>query len=135
MYHTYIVVTFLAPPQNTTAIRGSQVTISCGYKWHTALLTEWFINETVFNQQELQNSSLYQLNSPTSPMTYSLTVFSINSTTTFKCVVLSDTTTTSTPGTVTVIVGTCMARDGIILMSIHCHIPIHKVVILLSMQF
>ena len=78
------------------------MTISCGYVSITALPVTWIINGTSFTQQEIVNSPLYQLNNPTSPMTHSLTVFSINGTTTFQCVVLSTPTTTSTRGTVIV---------------------------------
>ena len=79
--------------------------ISCGYMSVTLLPVTWIINGTSFTQEEIQNSPLYQLNNPTSPMTISLTVFSINGTTTFQCMVLSTPNTTSTRGTVTVING------------------------------
>ena len=49
------------------------------------------------------NSPLYQLNNPTIPPAYSLTVFSINDTTTFQCIVLSAPNTASTRGTIIVI--------------------------------
>ena len=98
----HLVVTFIAPLENTTVCRGSDVNISCGYKSATAIPIKWWINGTEFTQEDLQNNPLYQLNSPTSPMTYSLTVFSIDGTTTFQCVVLSDPTITSTLGTVIV---------------------------------
>ena len=78
------------------------MTISCGYGGATALPVTWIINGTSFTQEEIVNSPLYQLNNPTSPMTHSLTLFSINGTTTFQCVVLSTPTTTSTRGTVIV---------------------------------
>ena len=63
----------------------------------------WMINGTSFTQQEILNSPLYQLNNVSSPMTTSLTVISINVTTTFQCIVHLTQTTTSTLGTVTVI--------------------------------
>ena len=73
----------------------------------TALPVTWIINGTSFTYQEIQDSPLYQLNNPNSPMSFSLTVFSINGTTTFQCIVLSTpNTTTSTRGTVTVTNGT-----------------------------
>ena len=78
------------------------MTISCGHVTVTTLPVTWIINGTSFSQEEIQNSPLYQLNNPTSPPTVSLTVFSINGTTTFQCVVLSIPHTTSTRGTVTV---------------------------------
>ena len=105
--HVHSVVIIIAPPENTTVCRGrdSDVTISCGYGSGTALPVTWIINGTSFTQEEIVNSPLYQLNNPTSPLTASLTVFSINGTTTFHCVVLSTPNTISTRGTVTVING------------------------------
>ena len=96
-------MTITRPPENSTVKRGSDVTISCGYLWATALPVTWIINETSFTQQEINDSQLYRLNFATSPMTFSLTVFSINGTTTFQCVVQSTPVTTSTRGTVLVI--------------------------------
>ena len=82
--------------------------ISCGYVSGTALPVTWIINGMSFTQEEIVNSPLYQLNNPTSPMTFSLTVFSINGTTTFQCIVqLTPNTATSTRGTVTVTSGMC----------------------------
>ena len=81
------------------------MTISCGYQWPRALPVTWIINGTSFTQQEVVDSPLYQLNNPTAPMIGSLTVHSINHTTTFKCIVHSTPTTTSTLGTVTVTTG------------------------------
>ena len=102
---TYFIVTFLAPPENTTVNVGSNVTISCGYSASTALPVTWIINGTSFTQEEIMDSPLYQLNNAGSPMTHSLTVISINSTTTFQCIVHSTPSTTSTLGTVTVTAG------------------------------
>ena len=96
------VVNIVAPPENTTVTRGSNVTISCGYLWSTVLPVTWIINGTLFTQQEVGDSPLYQLNNPTAPMRISLTVFSINYTTTFQCIVHSTPSTTSSLGTVTV---------------------------------
>ena len=78
------------------------MTISCGYTSATALAVTWIINGISFTQEEIVNSPLYQLNDPNTPMRYSLTVFSINGTTTFQCIILSTPNTTSTHGTVTV---------------------------------
>ena len=107
LYYIYffdvrIVVTFLTPPQNITVTRGSDVTISCGYQSSTGLLTEWIINGTRFTQQELLDNPRYQHNDVFSARNYSLTVFSINGTTTFQCIVMSNPTINSTRGTVTV---------------------------------
>ena len=93
------------PPENETVNIGSNVNISCGYQWPRALPVTWIINGTSFTQQEIVDSPLYQLNNPNSPMKVSLTVLSINHTTTFQCVVHSTLNTTSTLGTVTVTTG------------------------------
>ena len=105
--YTYVclVVIFTTPPENITVSRGSDVTISCGYQRISATPVLWIINRTSFTQDEVNNSPLYQLNNPTSPMTFSMTVFSINDTTTFQCVIVTPLT-TSVQGTVTVINGT-----------------------------
>ena len=96
-------MTITTPPENTTVCRGVDVTISCGYLSATALPVTWIINGTSFTQKEILNSPLYQLNNPIVPMIISLTVFSINGSTTFQCIVLSTPNTiTSTCGTVTV---------------------------------
>ena len=103
MQYYIFTVTFTTPPENTTVCRGSDVTISCGYQWHSVLPVTWIINGISFTQEEIVNSPLYQLNNPFSPMTTSLTVFSINSTTTFQCVVLSTPRSISTRGIITVV--------------------------------
>ena len=99
-------MTITRPPENIIACRGSNVTISCGYQWARALPVTWIINGTSFTYQEIVDSPLYQLNNPTSPMLVSLTVFSINYTTTFQCVVHS------TPNTTTSILGTVTVPTG-----------------------
>ena len=99
----YFAVPIHRPPENTTACRGSNVTVSCGYISATAVPVTWIINGTSFDQEMLENSQLYQLDNPIHPLHYSLTVFSINHTTTFQCIVHTTSGTTSTPGTVTVI--------------------------------
>ena len=76
------------------------MTISCGYAGATALSVTWIINGTSFTLLEVVDSPLYQLNNLGSPMTVSLTVLSINYTTTFQCIVHSTPNTTSTLGTV-----------------------------------
>ena len=78
------------------------MTISCGHVTATLLPVTWIINGISFTQEDIVNSPLYQLNNPTHPPAFSLTVFSINDTTTFQCVVLSTPNATSTHGTVTV---------------------------------
>ena len=97
-----LIVQIVIPPENTEVSRGSNVTISCGYASATAFPVTWIINGISFSQEEIHNSPLYQLNTSTTPIANSLTVFSINGTTTFQCVVLSIPNATSTHGTVTV---------------------------------
>ena len=124
--YVHPVVTISTPPENTTVCKGSDVTISCGYTSATVLPVTWIINDTSFTQEEIVNSPLYQLNNPTSPMTTSLTVFSINGNTTFQCIVLSTPTTTSTRGTVTVTNGGmyCYAKQILIPIKLNnfCHL-------------
>ena len=101
-----IVVVILTPPENITAIGNSDVTISCGYQWSRALPVTWIINGTSFNQQEVVDSPLYQPNNSTIPMSVSLTVFSINGTTTFQCAVQSTPSISISPHATVNILGT-----------------------------
>ena len=119
---TFFIVNIIRPPQNVTVTRGSDVTISCGYQWSTGLPITWIINGISFSQQEIVDSLLYQLNNPTSPMTFSLTVISINSTTTFQCIVHSTPNTTSTLGTVTVTTGMYVHNYKIGCYVCYCHV-------------
>ena len=96
------VVNISHPPEDITVCRGSDVVVRCGYSGSTALPVTWIINGSSFNQQDIVDSPLYQLNNPTSPTMVSLTVFSISDTTTFQCMVNA---TTSTLGIVTVTTG------------------------------
>ena len=120
----YLVVYFATPPENITVCKGSNVTISCGYQSATALPVTWIINGTSFTQQEVVDSPLYQLNYPTSPNAVSLTVFYINGTTTFQCVVHSTPNSPSTSGTVTA-VGMCIVCLAIFL---HAYISLCVVI-------
>ena len=97
------VVTISMPPENTTVCRGSDVTISCGYLWASALTVTWIINGTSFDQSAIENSPLYQLNNPITPSTISLTLFSINDITTVQCIVHSTPNATSTLGKISLI--------------------------------
>ena len=106
----YFVVIVHIPPENKTACRGNNVTISCGYVSPTALPVTWIINGSSFDEATLMNSPLYQLNELATPILFSVTVFYINHTTTFQCVVHATTNDnmrpinkTSIRGTVTVI--------------------------------
>ena len=92
-----------APPEDTTVCKDSDVTINCRYQSAMTFPTAWLINGTVFTQQDLRDSPLYRLNNPFIPRSYSLTVFSINGTTTFQCIVQSNPSLISVLGTVTVI--------------------------------
>ena len=95
--------------ENRTVCRGSDVTISCEYQCTTTPLpVTWIINGTLFTQQEIMDSPLYELNNPTTPRTHSLTVFSLNGTTTFQCTIHSSTNVASTHGTVNVTNGESM---------------------------
>ena len=105
-YIYFSVVTITQSPENTTVCRGSEVTISCGYQFASALAVTWIINDTSFDLSTIaSNPSSYQLNftHTAQSKTFLLTVFSINGNTTFQCALHSDPITTSTTGTVTVI--------------------------------
>ena len=120
--YVYPTVTIITPPENTTVCRGSDVNISCGYTGSSALPTVWVINGTSFDQSVLQSSPLYQLNNPTSPMTVSLTIFSINNSTTIQCIVQSNPVTYSTRGTIN-ITGTyvCMYMHTVLCTYVHMY--------------
>ena len=65
------------------------MTISCGYNSDTPLDPVWTINATHLQQSAIMNTSSYQLNNLTTPVNYSLTIFSINGTTRIRCTVTS----------------------------------------------
>ena len=99
----YSIAIISRPPENITVCRGSDVNISCGYQWTSRLPVTWIINGTSFDQSAIVNSPLYQLNNLTTPMNISLTIFSINDTTTVQCIVHSTpNTATSTLAVVTI---------------------------------
>ena len=83
--------------------------INCGYRSNITLPVTWMINGTSFNQSAIVNSSLYQLNNPTDPSRFSLTVFSVNGTTSFQCIIQSTPSTPSRRGTVMVTDGMYLA--------------------------
>ena len=91
IYILYIVaiVKITTPPEDATVCRGSDVTISCGYDSDVPLDPVWRINATHLLQSNIMNMSSYQLNNPTTPVNYSLTVFFINATTMIRCTVAS----------------------------------------------
>ena len=94
--------TIKTSPENTTVCRGSNVTISCGHVISRPKPVTWIINGTSFSQEQILFSPLYRQNRQGTPTENSLTVFSINDTTTFQCVVQSTPAAISTCGTVTV---------------------------------
>ena len=95
--------------------------INCGYQWPYAFPVTWIINGTSFDQSAVHDSLLYQLNDPISPTRVSLTMFSINGTTTFQCVVLSTPNTTSTLGAVTVTGKTLNVHDTAYIHPVHAY--------------
>ena len=111
----YSVVIISRPPENITVYRDSNVTISCGYQSASRLPVTWIINGTSFDQSAIENSPLYQLNNPVTLMRISLTIFSINDTTTVQCIVHS------TPNTATNTIGVVTITG----MYIHMHLCIY----------
>ena len=101
--YVFVGVNFIAPPQNITVTRGSDVNISCGHMIDIKRPVTWIINGTAFTPEQIFFSPLYHPNRQGTPSENSLIVFSINYTTTFQCVVQSTPNTTSTLGTITVI--------------------------------
>ena len=79
------------------------MTISCEHVIANSSPVTWIINGTSFSQEQIFFSPSYQQYRQTTPTENSLTVFSINHTTTFQCVVHSIPVTTSTLGTINVI--------------------------------
>ena len=75
----FVAVVITRPPEDTTACRGSEVTIACGHNSTTPFDTIWSINKSSFDS--LANNPLYQLSNQT------LIIFSINYTTTVQCAV------------------------------------------------
>ena len=108
MICTYIIIlillasNFITPPQNMSVTKGSNVTISCGHVIASPRPVTWIINGTSFDQEYIFFSQIYQQNRQAAPTENSLTVFSINHTTTFQCVIHLNPTTTSTLGTISV---------------------------------
>ena len=100
--HIFIVI-ITTPPENTTVCRGSDVTISCGYQSPSALAIRWMINDDFFTGFDIMNSDVYELNNSLVPNATSLTVLSINDTTTIQCVIPVSPQVISWVGTVTVI--------------------------------
>ena len=105
--YVYIVVIFYDPPENKTVCRGSNVIVRCGYLSSIDSYVIWIINGMSLNESAIRNIPFYQLDNIKPPFTigYSLTVLSINVTTTFQCIVHPVTNRTimkSVCGTVTV---------------------------------
>ena len=72
------------PPENITVCRDDNVTVSCGYDLFAALDIRWIINSSVFRSNKLLNSGTY-LPNDAAPNATSLTIISINDTTTIQC--------------------------------------------------
>ena len=96
------IVIITQPPGNTTACLNDNTTINCGYQSNTTIPVTWIINGTLFTQDKIMRSPSYRLNNLTSPSNFSLTIFSINGTTTIRCVIQSTPTVTSTRGLINV---------------------------------
>ena len=77
------------------------MTISCGYQ--SPFAVRWLINDDVLTQTDIINSDNYELNNRLIPNTTSLTVLSINDTTTIQCVIPVNPEVFSWVGTMTVI--------------------------------
>ena len=104
--HTYLLVIFIDTLNNETAVcRGSDVNVKCGYFSINSSYVEWIINGMLLNESALHNNLSYLLNNLNYTLNHSLTIFSINETTTFQCVVhtITNVTEMSSLGTVTVI--------------------------------
>ena len=91
MFFPVTIVTIIKPPENTTVCRGSNVNISCGYQSNTTLQIQWNINHTRYEQEDLLNNTLFQLNNLGNPMMVSLAIFSISGNTSLSCIVNSET--------------------------------------------
>ena len=96
--------------------------IRCGYSSFRTFPVTWIINGTSFNQSAIVDSPLYQLNNLGSPRTLSLTVFSINHTTTFQCLVQS---TNSRSGTVIVTTGMYMYVYSCVYVCVCVRVCVH----------
>ena len=77
--HIFIVVVITRPPEDTTVCRGSDVIISCGPNSTDSFDTIWGFNGS--QATSVVNNRMYQAINQT------LTIFSINYTTTVQCVV------------------------------------------------
>ena len=122
--HLYIhsVVSITTPPEDTTVCRDSNVTISCGYDSDTPLDVVWRINRTAqLLQSQIMNMSSYQLNNPTTPVNYSLTVFSINGTTIIRCSIFSQSlniTPALSPEVTITVIGMCIMYVYVVKLTI-----------------
>ena len=65
------------------------MTISCGYQISIALNPRWIINDVEISSTDIMNRSIviYEVNNILMPNATSLTVLSINDTTTIQCVI------------------------------------------------
>ena len=79
------------------------MTISCGYQSPVVLTLRWIINNVEISGTDIMNSDVYELNEGMMPNATSLTVLSINDSTTIQCVIPLSTEVFSWVGTVTVV--------------------------------
>ena len=89
------------PPENATVCRDSNVTVSCGYDFSVPVSIDWIINGNAIRSSQLDNGT-YMPNTSV-PNATSLTILSINDTTTIQCSILLDPAVTSWVGTIAVI--------------------------------
>ena len=89
------------PPENTTVCRNNNVTVSCGYDFPVAVSIDWIINGNIIRSSQLYTGT-YMPNTSV-PNATSLTVISINDTTTIQCSILLDPAVASWVGTIAVI--------------------------------
>ena len=109
IYFVYCIVTITTPPEDTTVCRGSDVTISCGYDSNTLFDVVWTINGTThLTQSDIMNMSSYQVNNPTIPVNYSLTILSINGTTEIRCTIASNIIAALSPIVTITLIGMCI---------------------------
>ena len=88
----YPLAKIIKPPESTTICNGSDVTISCGYQSSVLLPIVWRIDDVIYFSDDLvDNDPRYHLNNKSNPEGYSLTIYSVNYTTTVWCGICSPT--------------------------------------------
>ena len=107
LVHPLVTIKIIAPPQNVTVCKNSDVTIRCGYQSNTSLPTVWVIDGVQGSEEDI-SSNIYpswKFNNRSNPLGYSMTQHSIKWITTFQCGIklTPNITIYSTRGTVTVV--------------------------------